>query len=132
MTKKLSIIACFILLVLILCGCAPQSEYDSLTDYQKGVVDNVLSHESQFSNCNGVKFSTYNGDTYFVASYTEFSSFTGAGLVKETHYFVVTDSSFSEVDWDAYSSQTAYGAVYDWDDSWDADTKREQLAIIID
>lgn len=131
MTKKLTVIICFIFLVLILCGCAPQSEYDSLTAYQKGIVDNVLAHESKFSNCNGVKFGAYNGDTYFVASRTEYSSFTGAGHVKETHYFIVTDSSFLEVDLDPYSSQTAYGAIYDWDDSWDVITKKEQLAIII-
>lgn len=135
MTKKLTVIACLILLISAICGCAPQSEYDSLTAYQKGIVDNVLAHESSFSNCNGVKFGAYNGDTYFVASRTVYSSssagLSGAGHVKETHYFIVTDSSFLEVDWDPYSSITAYGAVYEWDDSWDIETKKEKLAIII-
>lgn len=131
MTNKIRLIAIFMMFMITMCSCGLQSGYNSLTEHQKGIVDSVLSNSEKFSNCNKVKFSNYNGNTYFIASYTEYNSYNSASIVKEQHYFIVTPDSFYSVSPNTYSSQTWHGAVYDWDDNWDDITKRDILSTII-
>ena len=130
MTKKIRLIVIFMMLVITLCSCGLQSGYNSLTEHQKGIVNSVLSNSEKFSDCNNVKFGNYNGKTYFIASYTEYS-YSGVGVVKEQNYYIVTPDSFYSVSPDTYSSQTWHGGVYDWDDNWDDETKKEKLPAII-
>lgn len=128
-------IICTIVLIAVLltiagCSSSEKSAYDSLTDSQKEIVDTVLSNNSKFSDCNGIRFSTYNGKTYFVVSSTEFSNNPNSlgGYVSETRFYVVDDGLFYEEPYDTYASQTQYGGITTWDGSWDIDTKRETLA----
>lgn len=132
MVKRVFSTILLLAMVLIVAGCSgsENSAYDSLSESQKEIVDTVLSNSWKFSDCNGIRFSTYNGKTYFVVSSTEFSNNPNSlgGYVSETRFYVVDDDVFYEEPYDTYASQTQYGGITTWDDSWDNDTKRETLA----
>lgn len=137
--KKIFVLFLIVLLSSFAITSCSNSNYDKLSDNNKSIVDNVLSHENMFSDCNGIKFDDYNGKKYFVATYTKYSNnanndtpFGGAvGYVAETKYFVVDSETFTREEYDVYNGQTAMGFTNEWDSNWDLETKREKLASAI-
>ena len=138
--KKLTVFFLVLLLVLPLVSCERSSTYDQLSATQKAIVDTILQNQHQFSDCNGIKISYYNGNFYFRADYTKWSNhsnnpFGGVGRVEKTLLYVVKNGTFSLVsNPDAYTNaNTTYGlGASNWDSSWSLEEKREILASIIE
>ena len=108
------------------------SEYESLTQNQKEIVDTIFANKDRFSHCNGVKFEIHNGKRYFVATYAEMKDnvnvFEAAGLIKETHYYTVEKNAFKEVKLDASASLGLMKYPLTWDSNSSDDDLLETLA----
>ena len=132
MKKYIFFLSVVVLLGIFSASCqAPKaSKYDSLSTYNKSIVDTVLEHKNEFANCNQVKFGKNYSEIFFIASKMEITSdlgpFGGAGRYTETHYYIVGNKVFRETNKSVGGASN--GIFSPWNSKSDENTLREILS----